>query len=109
MDEEEHSKNQKSSEIEIIELDDDDDNDIVTDASKQNKPAKTGDTPESDKDIWHYIDPSGEEQGPFKLSCLRYWKECGYFDDAFKVWKTGQKEEEAILLTVVLGSAVPGS
>jgi len=106
-DEEEYPKNQKISEIEIIHLDDDDDD--MADISKGNDPAKAGDTPGSEKDVWHYIDPSGNEQGPFKLSCLRYWKECGYFDGAFKVWKTGQTEEDAILLTVVLGSAVPDS
>ncbi|URD73549.1 Plus-3 domain [Musa troglodytarum] len=48
---------------------------------------------------WHYVDPSGNEQGPFDMVSLRYWMREGFFDEDFKIWKTGQTREDAILLT----------
>nr|XP_018679550.1 PREDICTED: uncharacterized protein At5g08430-like isoform X2 [Musa acuminata subsp. malaccensis] len=51
---------------------------------------------------WHYVDPSGNEQGPFDMVSLRYWMREGFFDEDFKVWKTGQSREDAILLTDAL-------
>ncbi|XP_074589681.1 uncharacterized protein At5g08430-like isoform X3 [Curcuma longa] len=53
--------------------------------------------------IWHYADPSGNEQGPFNMVCLRYWMEQGYFDEDFKVWRAMQSQEDAMLLTDALG------
>ncbi|KAJ0972168.1 hypothetical protein J5N97_020127 [Dioscorea zingiberensis] len=64
----------------------------------QNDEASTEETCE----VWHYIDPSGNEQGPFSLASLRYWKEEGFFKDDFKVWRSGEPKESAILLTNVL-------
>ncbi|KAJ0960710.1 hypothetical protein J5N97_001406 [Dioscorea zingiberensis] len=64
----------------------------------QNDEASTEETCE----VWHYIDPSGNEQGPFSLASLRYWKEEGFFKDDFKVWRSGEPRESAILLTNVL-------
>ncbi|CAL9114366.1 unnamed protein product [Musa textilis] len=51
---------------------------------------------------WHYVDPSGNEQGPFDMVSLRYWMREGFFDEDFKIWKTGQTREDAILLTDAL-------
>ncbi|KAJ0972157.1 hypothetical protein J5N97_020116 [Dioscorea zingiberensis] len=66
----------------------------------QNDEASTEETCE----VWHYIDPSGNEQGPFSLASLRYWKEEGFFKDDFKVWRSGEPKESCrlFLLTNVL-------
>ncbi|XP_042458172.1 uncharacterized protein At5g08430-like isoform X2 [Zingiber officinale] len=53
--------------------------------------------------IWHYTDPSGNEQGPFNMVCLKYWMEQGYFGEDFKVWRAIQSREDAMSLTVALG------
>ncbi|KAK8969865.1 Zinc finger CCCH domain-containing protein 19 [Platanthera guangdongensis] len=55
----------------------------------------------SEEKIWNYKDPSGNVQGPFSLSALRYWKEQGFFDEDFTIWRT-QSHEDAIPLTVAL-------
>ncbi|KAJ1262976.1 hypothetical protein BS78_09G148900 [Paspalum vaginatum] len=48
--------------------------------------------------IWYYIDPQGDEQGPFPMEYLCNWWNNGFFTDDFKVWRTGQTSNEAILL-----------
>ncbi|WVZ98617.1 hypothetical protein U9M48_044030 [Paspalum notatum var. saurae] len=48
--------------------------------------------------IWYYIDPQGDEQGPFPMEYLCNWRNNGFFTDDFKVWRTGQSSNEAILL-----------
>lgn len=72
---------------------------------KENNPATRNGVPESREAIWCYTDPSGNEQGPFSLASLRNWKEFGYFDDDFKVWKAGEREGDGVLLAAVLASA----
>ncbi|OQU87999.1 hypothetical protein SORBI_3003G379900 [Sorghum bicolor] len=48
---------------------------------------------------WHYIDPEGKTQGPFTMMHMLHWKRLGFFtDEGFRVWKTGQTSEQAILL-----------
>ncbi|XP_062227749.1 uncharacterized protein At5g08430-like isoform X3 [Phragmites australis] len=49
--------------------------------------------------LWHYVDPQGVSQGPFSLMHLRQWKLGGFFSDDFRVWRTRQTVEQAILLT----------
>lgn len=49
--------------------------------------------------LWHYVDPQGDSRGPFSLMHLLRWKQNGFFDDGFLVWKTGQTRGQAILLT----------
>ena len=51
---------------------------------------------------WCYMDPQDDEQGPFKIEQLRGWKEQGYFDDDFRVWREGEPSDSAILLTEAL-------
>ncbi|KAH7685184.1 RNA polymerase I transcription factor UAF protein [Dioscorea alata] len=85
----------RSSKDQIISIDDDEES--VPDAC-QNDEASTEETCE----VWHYIDPSGKEQGPFSLASLRYWKEEGFFDDDFKVWRSSEPKSSAILLTEAL-------
>lgn len=101
--------NKRNSEIEVIELDDEDDDIGINPAHEVNGPVTLDANLESTEAIWHYRDPSGKEQGPFTLSCFSGWRDSGYFDDDFKVWKSGQKEEDAVLLTAALRSAVAGS
>jgi len=46
--------------------------------------------------LWNYVDPQGNTRGPFPLTCLFRWS--GFFDKDFKVWRTGETMEQAILL-----------
>ncbi|XP_020261962.1 uncharacterized protein At5g08430-like isoform X2 [Asparagus officinalis] len=104
-----HPWDSKTSEIEIIALDDDDDEENMEHAFKGSELTSKGATIESNDALWLYKDPSGNKQGPFTLSLLRSWRERGYFTDTFKIWKSDQCEEDALLLTVVLASANSGS
>ncbi|KAF8647588.1 hypothetical protein HU200_065218 [Digitaria exilis] len=47
--------------------------------------------------LWNYVDPQGNTRGPFPLMSLFRWR--GFFDKNFKVWRTGETVEQAILLT----------
>ncbi|KAJ6368429.1 hypothetical protein OIU78_000929 [Salix suchowensis] len=57
--------------------------------------------------LWHYLDPQGDIQGPFSLTLLKRWNDADYFLPGFKVWKTGQSRNEAVLLSDVLGQLFP--
>uniref|UniRef100_A0A0D9WGN4 GYF domain-containing protein n=1 Tax=Leersia perrieri TaxID=77586 RepID=A0A0D9WGN4_9ORYZ len=48
--------------------------------------------------VWYYNDPQGDEQGPFPMYILRHWCNAGYFSNDFRVWRTGQSCDSAILL-----------
>lgn len=61
----------------------------------------------SDNAIWHYFDPQGKIQGPFSLNILKRWSNYNYFHPGFKVWKTGQSQNEAVHLVDVLRKAFP--
>lgn len=52
--------------------------------------------------IWHYMDPQGEVQGPFSVELLKRWSSNNYFPPDFMIWKTGQSQREAVLLSDVL-------
>lgn len=52
--------------------------------------------------IWYYLDPQGDVQGPFCLASLKNWKDADYFPSDFKVWKTGQTQDHAVLLSDIL-------
>ncbi|KAM0934618.1 putative chromatin regulator PHD family [Dioscorea sansibarensis] len=49
--------------------------------------------------IWHYKDPSGKIQGPFSMAQLRKWSTTGYFPEKLRIWKTSEKQDDAILLS----------
>ncbi|CAM0955441.1 unnamed protein product [Alopecurus aequalis] len=51
---------------------------------------------------WYYMDPQDDQQGPFPIELLRGWKEAGFFDDGFRVWRAGESSDSAILLTEAL-------
>ncbi|KAJ4849553.1 hypothetical protein Tsubulata_048345 [Turnera subulata] len=75
----------------------------VIDLSDEEDEDQSGDNQDLNDDLeWHYIDPRGEEQGPFSIAALQHWEEKGYFPSDFKVWKTGQSKEDAVLLTDIL-------
>jgi len=46
--------------------------------------------------LWNYLDPQGNTRGPFPLTYLFGWR--GFFGMDFKVWRTGETMEQAILL-----------
>ncbi|XP_073011948.1 uncharacterized protein [Typha latifolia] len=56
---------------------------------------------ESEK-IWHYVDPSGKTQGPFSMTQLRKWNTTGYFPPNLRIWKSSEKQEDAISLSNAL-------
>ncbi|XP_057430547.1 uncharacterized protein At5g08430-like isoform X2 [Lotus japonicus] len=86
----------------VIELSDSDEEDVnVADASAGEKMESPGIS------IWHCLGPSGEKRGPYSMSVLKCWSESVTHPIKFKVWKTGQSEEEAILLTDALNQKFP--
>ncbi|XP_062179672.1 uncharacterized protein At5g08430-like isoform X2 [Phragmites australis] len=69
-----------------------------TNNSRGQKPAKVKGLMSQRKCVWYYIDPQGDEQGPFTMEHLRHWWNDGHFPEDFKVWRTGQTSDSAILL-----------
>ncbi|KAJ3678084.1 hypothetical protein LUZ60_001887 [Juncus effusus] len=86
---------------------------VIIDLSDSDEEPNDQNTPEkkpqegnkgSNKDVvWYYMDPQGEQQGPFSVEMLRKWRNLGYFEDDFEVWRTGQSSEDSVLLLDVLG------
>lgn len=56
---------------------------------------------------WHYADPQGDIQGPFSIASLKRWWDDDYFPSDFKVWKSDQGQENAVLLSDVLQGSFP--
>ncbi|KAF5177710.1 Zinc finger ccch domain-containing protein [Thalictrum thalictroides] len=56
---------------------------------------------ETDK-MWHYQDPSKKTQGPFSMVQLRKWNSSGHFPIDLRIWRTTERQEDAILLTDAL-------
>ncbi|KAL5751492.1 hypothetical protein ACOSP7_021700 [Xanthoceras sorbifolium] len=56
---------------------------------------------------WYYADPQGDIQGPFSITSLKRWSDADYFPPGFKVWKTGQSQDEAVLLSEMLKWVFP--
>ncbi|KAK9233661.1 hypothetical protein WN943_023913 [Citrus x changshan-huyou] len=56
---------------------------------------------------WHYTDPQGDIQGPFSIASLKRWWDDDYFPSDFKVWKSDQGQENAVLLSDVLQGSFP--
>jgi hypothetical protein len=79
----------------VIDVSDDEDNE-PRGIGKQIPEDKLGSS------MWHYLDPQGDIQGPFSLTCLKRWSEADYFPLDFKVWKMGQSQDEAVLLKDIL-------
>ncbi|KAF3784804.1 Zinc finger CCCH domain-containing protein 19 [Nymphaea thermarum] len=52
--------------------------------------------------MWHYSDPSGKIQGPFSMVQLRKWSTTGYFPSDLRIWRTSEKQEDAVLLNDAL-------
>lgn len=96
-------RNKRTADVQIIDLDEDEEDCLA--GLKENDPLTTDacckivEAVISERQkVWHYIDPLGNEQGPFALASLGYWKEEGFFDDDFRVWRSGHSKEDAILL-----------
>ncbi|RDX75059.1 hypothetical protein CR513_45112, partial [Mucuna pruriens] len=94
------NKEIQPSQIQVIELSDDDE-------EKNEKPSTTKRVPAVQLDtlMWYYRDPKGNVQGPFSLTSLKRWSDAGYFSRDFKVWKTDNRQGEAVLLSI--GPAMP--
>ncbi|XP_010275004.1 PREDICTED: uncharacterized protein At5g08430-like isoform X2 [Nelumbo nucifera] len=89
----------------FIELSDDEDS---HDGGKNPSLAFMNHIPEHPESyIWYYLDPFGEIQGPVSMSLLKRWSESNYFDPDFKVWKTNQSKDDAVLLTDALSRIFP--
>ncbi|KAE8697302.1 Zinc finger CCCH domain-containing protein 44 [Hibiscus syriacus] len=54
---------------------------------------------EKDK-IWHYQDPFGKIQGPFSMAMLQKWNMGGLFPPNLRIWRTSEKQDDSVLLTV---------
>ncbi|KAK7406780.1 hypothetical protein VNO78_08413 [Psophocarpus tetragonolobus] len=51
---------------------------------------------------WHYQDPTGKTQGPFSMLHLYKWNSSGSFPPDLRIWRTGEKQDNSILLTDAL-------
>ncbi|GAB4855754.1 hypothetical protein Ancab_024398 [Ancistrocladus abbreviatus] len=91
---------EKTKQVQVIELSDEEEEDEKP--SEKRIPAI-----HPEQVIWHYLDPQGDVQGPFSLISLKRWRDADYFAPDFKVWKTGQSPEEALLLTDILRQMCP--
>ncbi|GMJ13262.1 hypothetical protein like AT5G08430 [Hibiscus trionum] len=80
----------------VIDLSDDDDDVEHVDSNKVEQQEDVGSL------MWHYEDPQGDIQGPFSLISLKTWMDGDYFPNGFKVWKTGQSRNNAVLLADVV-------
>lgn len=58
-------------------------------------------------EAWHCLGPLGERKGPFSLPLLKCWSETSPYASLYKVWKTGQCEDKAILLEDAIRQLFP--
>ncbi|MED6137722.1 hypothetical protein PIB30_067586 [Stylosanthes scabra] len=84
----------------IIELSDDDEGDANIADITARKVVENPEVP-----VWHCMGPQGERAGPYSMSILKCWSPATSVE--FKVWKAGQREEEAISLTDALRKHFP--
>ncbi|CAL4893646.1 unnamed protein product [Urochloa decumbens] len=103
----------KSGQVTVVDLEADDAGDTPQAQHKANNISRRGHRnrkvmpvmPEpgaSQRCMWHYIDPQGDEQGPFTIVHLHNWWNNRFFPNDFRVWKTGQTSDASILLTDAL-------
>ena len=85
--------------IELSDDDDDDDDEDDNDGRKTPEAAKQKQTQSAPEcEAWHCVGPLGERKGPFSLPLLKRWSDSSPYASKYKVWKTGQCEDKAILL-----------
>ncbi|KAH1233924.1 Uncharacterized protein GmHk_09G026252 [Glycine max] len=92
------NKQIQSSQIQVIELSDDDEDE----ENKKQSTTKLVPAVQLDTLMWHYRDPTGNVQGPFSLISLKRWSDAGYFPRGFKVWQSGNRQDEDVLLVNIL-------
>ena len=78
---------------EVIDLSDDEEDEIPPDSLEER--------------AWHYKDPQGAVQGPFSLMILKRWRDMNYFPPGFAVWKSGQSQEQEVMLSELLSQMFP--
>lgn len=86
----------------FIQLSEDDDGGKTPEAAKQ----KQTESPH-ECEAWHCIGPLGERKGPFSLPLLKRWSESSPYASKYKVWKTGQCEDKAILMADAIRQLFP--
>lgn len=64
--------------------------------------APSADNSEMDK-MWHYQDPSGNNQGPFSMLQLRKWSTSGYFPPDLRIWRINEKQDGVLLTDAMNG------
>ncbi|CAL4900850.1 unnamed protein product [Urochloa decumbens] len=110
IDDDDDDLREKSGQVTVVDLEADDAGDTPQAQHKANNISRRGHRnrkvmPEpgaSQRCMWHYIDPQGDEQGPFTIVHLHNWRNNRFFPDDFRVWKTGQTSDASILLTDAL-------
>ncbi|KAK8617835.1 hypothetical protein V6N13_080740 [Hibiscus sabdariffa] len=79
--------------VEVIDLSDDEKNNAAIAVSRQA-------LADHDSSIWYCISPHGNTKGPYSMKLLKQWSatSTGSCELHFKVYKRGQRPEEALLL-----------
>lgn len=49
--------------------------------------------------VWYSLGPRDEVMGPYSMSMLKQWCDTSSHEMKYKVWKSGQSQEESIFLT----------
>ncbi|XP_039018877.1 zinc finger CCCH domain-containing protein 44-like [Hibiscus syriacus] len=79
--------------VEVIDLSDDEIDDAAIATSHQT-------SADHDSSIWYCISPQGNTKGPYSMQLLKQWSASSrsHCELHFKVYKSGQRPEEALLL-----------
>ncbi|KAI8552539.1 hypothetical protein RHMOL_Rhmol06G0274800 [Rhododendron molle] len=80
--------------VQLIDLSSDDDDNDDTDIAISKEKIEDQDT-----SLWLCLGPNEERMGPLSLQLLKRWSETSSFALKFKVWKTGEREENAIWMS----------
>ncbi|XP_058219263.1 uncharacterized protein At5g08430-like isoform X2 [Rhododendron vialii] len=80
--------------VQLIDLSSDDDDNDDTDITISKEKIE-----DQDASLWLCLGPNEERMGPLSLPLLKRWSETSSFALKFKVWKTGEREENAIWMS----------
>ncbi|XP_058188950.1 uncharacterized protein At5g08430-like isoform X3 [Rhododendron vialii] len=80
--------------VQLIDLSSNDDDNDDTDITIRKEKFE-----DQDASLWLCLGPNEERMGPLSLPLLKRWSEISSFALKFKVWKTGEREENAIWMS----------